>query len=73
MPWKNINQILGLAYIDPNFWKALQEDPLPAIDAQGFELTSLERVLFGKIAIDDLDTFCQSLVDTFAPDILKPL
>ncbi|HEU5378447.1 MAG TPA: Os1348 family NHLP clan protein [Ktedonobacteraceae bacterium] len=72
MPWKNINQILGLACIDPEFWRALQKDPFAAIQTQGFELTPEEMVMLSKIMTSDLDEFCQGVVDRFAPDNLKP-
>ncbi len=43
MSWETINCILGLAAIDPAFRQWLQQNSLAALEAQGFELASIEQ------------------------------
>jgi hypothetical protein len=66
--WKTINQILGLACIDPEFWQALQKDPVTTIRAQGFELTTHEQKVVAEAASLNLPEFCQHLLERLAPD-----
>lgn len=66
--WKTINQILGLACVDSEFWQALQQDPVTTIKAQGFELTVQEQEVVAEAASLNLPEFCQHLLERLAPD-----
>ncbi len=68
MSWKSINQIIALACVDQEFWQALREDPLAAIQHQGFDLTVEEQVAFRKIAVTTISEFCQCLMEEFPQD-----
>jgi hypothetical protein len=68
MSWKIINRVLGLASINPAFRQQLQEDPLAALEAQGFELTPEELETFKKYASLPFSQFCQSLSEELAPN-----
>lgn len=68
MSWKMINQILGLASINPTFQQQLQEDPLVALEARDFELTSEELEVFKTSASLPFSQFCQCLLETLDPD-----
>ena len=68
MSWKTVNRILGQAAIDQNFRQRLQEDPLAALAAEGFELTPEEQVTFTRFAALPFPEFCQRLLDELAPD-----
>jgi hypothetical protein len=63
MSRKMINQIIGLAAIDPAFWQALQERPMETLEARGFQLTAEERAIFLKITALPFPEFCQSLLE----------
>lgn len=63
MSWKTINEILALASLDPTFRKALHDDPLSAVESQGFTLTDEERRIFDTHASLPLAEFCQVLLD----------
>lgn len=64
MSWKTINRILGLAAIDQHFWQALQEDPVAAIQSQGFELTLEEQAIVRRGTVETLTAFSQYLLDS---------
>ncbi len=68
MSWKVINHILGLASINPTFQRQLQEDPLAALDARDFELTSQELEVFKASASLPFSQFCQCLLEALVPD-----
>ncbi len=68
MSWKILNRILGLAAVDPQFWQALQMDPLAAIQAEGFDLTPEEQALMSKAATENLAEFSQYLLTMLTPD-----
>lgn len=68
MSWKAINQLLALACIDQEFWQALQKDPLVAIQQQGFDLTSEEQAVIGRITVTSISEFCQCLIDELSLD-----
>lgn len=62
MSWKTINAILGLATVDENFCCALLENPLAAVQARQFELTTEEQEAFKTISAMSLFEFSQQLV-----------
>jgi hypothetical protein len=68
MSWQTINHILGQAAIDPDFRQRLQEDPLTALAAEGFELTSEEQEAFTRLAALPFPEFCQRLLEELGPD-----
>lgn len=68
MSWKTINRIFGLASINPVFRQQLQEDPLAALETEGFELTSEEQEAFGKFYSLPVSQFCQRVLEELAPD-----
>ena len=68
MSWQTINHILGQAAIDPVFRQRLQEDPLGALAAEGFELTPEEQEAFTRLAALPFREFCQRLVDELGKD-----
>lgn len=68
MSWKTINQILGLACIDSEFWQALQKDPVITIKVQGFDLTAQEQEVVVEAASLNLPEFCQHLLEKLAPE-----
>lgn len=68
MSWKMINQILGLASINPTFQQQLQENPLQALEAQKFKITPEEQEVFKTSASLPFSQFCQCLVEALAPD-----
>lgn len=63
MSWKTINQILGLAAVDQQFWKELKKDPLTVCQNRGFELTAEEKAVLSRIHADTLSEFSQRLLD----------
>jgi hypothetical protein len=63
MSWKTINEILALASLDQTFREALQDDPVSAVEAQGFTLNDEERSIFHTLASLPLTEFCQGLLD----------
>ncbi len=66
MSWKTINEIIALASLDPAFREALQRDPVAAVLAQGFELTSEEQNVFQAFASRTLVEFCQGVLERLA-------
>ena len=68
MSWKTVNRILGQAAIDPEFRQRLQEDPLAALEAQGFELTPVEQEVFTRFSSLPFPEFCQRLLDELGKD-----
>lgn len=67
MSWRTINQILGLASIDPAFRQTLQDDPLSATEVLGFELTSEEQEVFNECRYLSFADLCQHLLERLAP------
>jgi len=67
MSWKTINQILGLASIDPEFRQILQVDPVSAVEARGFDLTGEEQEVFKELSPLHFPEFCQRLLERLAP------
>jgi hypothetical protein len=68
MSWQTINRVLGQAAIDPVFRQRLQEDPLAALAAEGFELIPEEQEAFTRFAALPFPEFCQRLLDELGPD-----
>jgi hypothetical protein len=65
MSWKIINEILGLAIADADFYEALRRNPLQAIQEQGFPLIEEEKQAFASLQVDDLSTLSQHLLELF--------
>ena len=68
MSWKTINQILGLASINRGFRQQLQQDPMAALEAEGFELTLEEQEAFAKFYSLPVSQFCQRLLEELVPE-----
>jgi hypothetical protein len=68
MSWRTVNQILGLASIDPAFWHILQTSPLSATEALGFELTLEEQMIFRECASLSFPDFCLHVFQQLAPE-----
>jgi hypothetical protein len=68
MSWKTVNRILGQAAIDPAFHQSLQEDPLAALEAEGYQLTPEEQKAFSAYRSLPFPEFCQRLLEELAPD-----
>lgn len=68
MSWRTVNQILGLASIDPTFRHILQDNPLSATRALGFELTPEEQKVFRECASLNFTEFCLCVFQQLAPD-----
>lgn len=68
MSWKVINEILGLAIADTDFYEELRRDPLKAIQAQGFQLLEEEKQAFTSLQLDDLSTLSQHLTELFGSE-----
>ena len=63
MSWQTINEILGLATVDPVFRQALLKDPLPAIHDQGFQLTEREVQALTNVQAKDIYELSQKLIE----------
>lgn len=63
MSWQTIDEMLGLAIIDPVFCEELLHAPLVAAKERGFELTSAEEHLVQTIRAHDLSEFSQRIVE----------
>ena len=57
MSWKIINEILGLAIVDPTFQGKLLASPLSAVQERGFDLTPEETDILQCIHAHDLCEF----------------
>ncbi|GCE31281.1 hypothetical protein KDA_67650 [Dictyobacter alpinus] len=62
MTWKTINEILGLASIDPEFCEHLLANPIAAIDSKGYLLTIEERRVLYNIQAKDIYDFSTQLL-----------
>ena len=67
MSWQEINELLGLAMIDPGFRQRLLTDPLMAAKSKDFDLTEQERETLRKITAHDLSNFSQQIIVKLAP------
>ena len=65
MSWQTVNEILGLAAIDPDFCQKLLQEPLRAVQSQGFKLSKEEEYVFSSIKAEDIHDFSQQLLDRF--------
>lgn len=63
MSWRTIDEMLGLAIIDPAFCEELLHSPLVAAKDRGFELTPAEEQLVQTIRAQDLSEFSQRIVE----------
>lgn len=68
MSWRTVNQVLGLASINPTFRQILQTSPLSATEALGFELTPQEQAVFRECASLSFPTLCLYVSQRLAPD-----
>jgi len=67
MPWKTLNEILGLASIDSEFCQELLHQPLYAVQKKGFQLSEREREVMSKIVADNLYEFSLVVFTELAP------
>lgn len=67
MSRKIINAILGLASVDQTFCQELIENPLQAVRAKQFVLTSEEEAMFQQISAHNLYEFSQLLLALLDP------
>jgi hypothetical protein len=65
MSWKVINAILGLAAVDEAFCRELLRNPVQAIRARNFELTTGEQEKIKRISARDLTEFSQKVLILF--------
>lgn len=63
MSWEIINQVLGLAAIDPEFASLLLANPDVAIQTRGFQLTPEEQSVFQNARAKNLQELSQQLID----------
>lgn len=63
MSWQTIDDMLGLAIIDPVFREELLHSPVAAAKDRGFRLTPDEERLVETIRARDLSEFSQYIVD----------
>ncbi|HEU5383410.1 MAG TPA: Os1348 family NHLP clan protein [Ktedonobacteraceae bacterium] len=68
MSWKTINRILGRAAIDPEFWQALQRNPLQTLKEEDYELSQEELGTFSEFMHLPFSAFCQRLLEKLAPE-----
>jgi len=71
MSWQIINTILGLATVDEEFCRALLADPINAVKARHFILTTEEQEVFQTISAANLSEFSQQLVALLKADPAK--
>jgi hypothetical protein len=67
MSWSTVNEILGLAIVDPAFRGKLLSSPLKAVEEQGFVLTHKEVCVIQRIHARDLTDFSQQIIDNLYP------
>jgi hypothetical protein len=67
MSWSTVNEILGLAIVDPTFRRELLSSPLKAVEEQGFVLTLEEICVIQRIHARDLTDFSQHIIDNLYP------
>ncbi len=68
MSWKAVNEILGLASVDQDFYQGLQTNPLAAVQERGFVLTPEEQEVFRSIVFSNLQELSQLLLEKLGPD-----
>lgn len=62
MPWKTINEILGLAATDDEFARELLTSPIETAQKHGYRLTEEEREAFQMSRTENLSYFCRDLL-----------
>ncbi|HEU5378224.1 MAG TPA: Os1348 family NHLP clan protein [Ktedonobacteraceae bacterium] len=62
MSWQTINNMLGLAIIDPKFANRLLANPLLTAEEFGFELTTAEREVLRDVQARDITELGQILL-----------
>jgi hypothetical protein len=72
MSWIAINEMLGLALLDPEFCKLLLAEPLKAARTHGFELTDREEQVLQNIKASDLAEFSQMVFSQLNADASPP-
>ncbi len=65
MSWRVINDIIGLATINPDFCRAFLDNPTQAARAHGFTLTLEEEQVLNTIKVNDIYEFSQKLIEHF--------
>lgn len=68
MSWNSINEMIGLALIDPDFCQELLDNPVGAAQTRGVDLTPKELDVLSKIHVDNIFEFSQIVLDKLAPD-----
>lgn len=68
MSWSTVNEVLGLAIVDPIFRSKLLSSPLSAVQEREFDLTSEELRIIQEINARDLAEFSQCIIDNFYPE-----
>lgn len=67
MSWKVINEIIGLAAVDPDFCQELLTNSSSAIQKKGFQLTAAEFEILCSIKVNNIAEFGQVVLEKFAP------
>lgn len=62
MSWKAINELMGLAIVDPDFCQELLADPHAAIRKKDFDLTTKELEVIGTIRADNIAEFSKIIM-----------
>ena len=68
MSWITLNEMLGLATVNPRFLKELLAEPVAAAQAWGFDLTTSEESVLQNIVVHDLQEFSQAICAFLSPD-----
>lgn len=63
MSWTTLNEILGLAIVDPTFRRKLLHSPLHAIHEREFVLSPEETCVLQRFHAHDLVEFSQYILD----------
>lgn len=63
-----LNEIIGLAMIDPVFCEQLLAHPQKAAADQGFQLTPEEQVVFGQIQAGTIYDFSNQVLEKLMPN-----
>lgn len=63
MSWKAINELIGLATIDPDFCQELLVNPRTTLLKKGVDLTPQELEFLSTITAIDISEFGQKILD----------
>jgi len=66
--WITLNEMLGLATVNPKFQRELLAEPVAAAHAWGFDLTSSEESVLRNIVAHNLQDFSQAICAFLSPD-----